>query len=828
MPESHPDYDDDVGHDLTSAALAAVARSRSPTSISGGGGSGNGKGKRAALPREFMGRDRRSLDGRSTGSNEPQTPHRQPNRENTNVYIARGSPEPRSSASTFSSASQQPPLSPRGPRSTRSSTVRELTRRHQTRWLSEDLNGDPDADEDIHGNGRRQSIRGGSAESPLGGLPGGRSLVGEGLRAAGIKTKKGDDVFGSGGAGKVFDERSQTSGSGSSRVSEGVGPPSVALAKVQIVDPRSSNDSERRANRASYNGLSSRPATSMADYHQHGEDAHPPGAAPPVLRSYKSAYTLPERDRDRQGIGASIHARQPSQPAQTISQDRTFSPSPFATRRHTSMTPLPPGSGSTPAPGHQYSTSSEHGRLMLESLQMFESHLTRLPNMGTTTTQTIPDLFRAAQNIVQASDKLNGLLRAGTNGALEEQIDAEVGNNEGASGGEEVAEVWRRVGGEMRESLRISDEVVRTMTGFLLGVGKVLKETAAAAGDGSHSRNGSLDEEGSRRNASPDVEPTNGSGRRSVDGRLSVNSRRSWEPSPRNSSEGTVARRLSVRPEPRPSSSLNTAQNGNGEVGEREPAHTGPSRNGSTLSGTVRRLFTPRDKREQQLNSSMGRGSANVSLDISNGHDPSPTPATRQNQGTLGRARTLPPISMPPPLPSLPSESILRRRGSNAGDKGSRRKPSTASATTVRASNPMAPSVSTPTTAVTTGDGNPFPITRNDSTESTRNTNVTFSRPSTISVSALNGLRKRTISTTSSNAEEVSTSVPQVVSPLSGSETERDTRRKTIGGRAGMRMSLDSAANRDREPVIRAQPQQSMAPSAMRKERRRTVTEIFS
>lgn len=54
-----PVYDEVGDGDLTSAALAAVARSRSPMSLSG-----SGKGKRAALPREFMGRERRSLDGR--------------------------------------------------------------------------------------------------------------------------------------------------------------------------------------------------------------------------------------------------------------------------------------------------------------------------------------------------------------------------------------------------------------------------------------------------------------------------------------------------------------------------------------------------------------------------------------------------------------------------------------------------------------------------------------------------------------------------------------------------------------------------------------------
>lgn len=266
VPDSSPDYDDDrhTG-DLTSAALAAVARSRSPTGVLGGGGSGNAKGKRAALPREFMARDRRSLDGLGrAGSHEPQTPHREPTRENTNVYLARGSPSPNASASTFGFATKPPPpQSPRGLRSNRSSTVRELTRRHQTRWLSEDLTGEHDQDEEPQGAalGRRQSLRSGSAESPLnGGFGMGRSLVGEGLRAAGI-SKRGDDVFSSGGRGgggsKVFDDRSQASGSGEK---------SMALTKVQIVDPRSSNDAERRAHRASYNGTGSRSNTSMADY----------------------------------------------------------------------------------------------------------------------------------------------------------------------------------------------------------------------------------------------------------------------------------------------------------------------------------------------------------------------------------------------------------------------------------------------------------------------------------------------------------------------------------------------------------------------------------
>jgi hypothetical protein len=88
--------------------------------------------------------------------------------------------------------------------------------------------------------------------------------------------------------------------------------------------------------------------------------------------------------------------------------------------------------------------------------------------------------------------------------------------------------------------------------------------------------------------------------------------------------------------------------------------------------------------------------------------------------------------------------------------------------------------------------------------------------------------RKRTISTTSSNVEEISTSVQPIASPLSGSETERDTRRRTVGVRAAMRMSLDGVLHGERAGFGKGQPPTSGVPTTVRKERRRTVTEVFS
>ncbi|OJA10862.1 hypothetical protein AZE42_06837, partial [Rhizopogon vesiculosus] len=180
---------DHASHDVTSAALAAVASSRrSPT------GSGNRR-LRQPLPREFRDDQERNtrLEGRA--SVEPTTPHHNSHRDS---YTSNANPQ----------------YSPRGARVNRSSTVRDLTRRHQTRWLSDDISAHPDS-------GRRQTQRGGSAESSLG--AGGR-LVGEGLRAAGIGMRNGnrttDDLFGQVNDSQVSLSRARTTVSSTNRTVE--------------------------------------------------------------------------------------------------------------------------------------------------------------------------------------------------------------------------------------------------------------------------------------------------------------------------------------------------------------------------------------------------------------------------------------------------------------------------------------------------------------------------------------------------------------------------------------------------------------------------------
>ena len=416
----HVRYHSDDDDDVTTAALAAVASSRrSPT------GSGGKKG-RQPLPREF--RDRKLSDEKvrihpSISRNslrtcmlqapniEPATPHRLSNR----AELGRASPSPRKTRISTS----DPPDSPRRLGQSRYSTVRELTRKHQMRWASEDLSSPSRErpEQPFEGPGRRQGHRTGSSEGLLG-TAGGRSLVGEGLRAAGLTKRRDEDVFISANGStqtSTLGQRTRFSGNSSniagtegdssfdrsmeegSRVDEGVGPPR---------DPKTPINGSIRARPQS--GVLLRPGTSMAALH-HDESA-PPRTAPPALRAYRSTYTL--QDRNVEDL-------------QRQAQDRS---SPFGTMR------------SSTAQSGIREANGDHRRLMLEALTMFESHLSRLPPMGQTTTSTIPEVFQSAQHLVHSLDKLNAMLKEGTNKALEAQIDAELADYKD---GVDLPELWR-------------------------------------------------------------------------------------------------------------------------------------------------------------------------------------------------------------------------------------------------------------------------------------------------------------------------------------------------------------------------------------------------
>jgi hypothetical protein len=227
-----------------------------------------------------------------------------------------------------------------------------------------------------------------------------------------------------------------------------------------LYDPRTpaNGTSHHRAERGAHSGPQSRPTTSMAEFRPINEDLPPPNTAPPALRTYKSTFTF-DRDRDGMSSRQALYT-----PLSTAPQERTYG-SPRTRPRDSPALPLD-------------EQALEHLRLMDESLTMFEAHLSRLPPMGDTTTATVPEVFRSAQAVVRFSEQVNGMLRTATNRALERMIESEVSD---ASPGNEVDMVglWKDVGGDFRDTLRVSDELVRTMTGFLLGVGKVLRESSA-------------------------------------------------------------------------------------------------------------------------------------------------------------------------------------------------------------------------------------------------------------------------------------------------------------------------------------------------------------
>ncbi|GBE85120.1 predicted protein [Sparassis crispa] len=824
----------DDEQDVTTAALAAVASSRrSPQ-----GTNGSSRRNRQPLPREFREGERPSSEVKANG--EPSTPHRPTERYSSPAF------SPHASTSMIPT---NPQTSPRRSGTARYSTVRELTRKHQTRWLSEDLsNGNGDENSPTPGSGgvpgRRQGHRGGSSDGLLVSTSG-RSLLGEGLRAAGLTKRRdaGDDVFTdespttpvvprltkSTGNASVNNgdwgdaSLGQSKGVGlSTRVSEGVGPP----GSNNFESRTPVTTSQRRGDRNSYSGVPIRPGTSMAALHHESPD-NPPRTAPPALRTYKSVRPLPDRDSP-----ASRQARQ--EPVQT-SSDLAYS-SPLASyASHRSSTAPPPSSKGQDA-------NAEHRRLMLEALGMFESHLSRLPPMGQTTTNTIPGLFQSAQHLVHTLDKMNGMLRAGTHKALEAQIDAEV-----ADSAEEVDPVnlWRQVGADHRENLRVSDEVVRNMTGFLLGVGKVLRDASALHGQ--HLRSVSLDDDAAKR-GSPDVNGDRvASGSRPLDGRQSREIRRSWDAKDlRTLTMSSVERSVGST---RPASSLNILRrpgtsSSDGRSADATHEQTPPAmRNNSTAipaSSSTRRFFTTRERRgTPEQDSALAPIITSLdSQDTTNSYEPSPTPTSRHSRSALSeRPRT----AIPPSLSTLPSESLLSCASTVDTDKLSRRKISSNSNITVRAESSTINSVikpPNPTTALTnaTVSNSPdtrYPVLRSESSGSGRTNGVTFSRPSTISVSTLNGLqqqldrdtRARTSSTISA-AEEPIYLAPAAV--ISRSETERDKKRRTLGARS--RISLDSAFGEEGGSVDSSASSilSSSLSSSARRERRRTINEIFS
>ncbi|KZT11867.1 uncharacterized protein LAESUDRAFT_155894 [Laetiporus sulphureus 93-53] len=742
-------------------------------------------------------------------------------------------------------------LSPQRTGTTRTSTARDLTR-HPTRWQSEDLSTRVDESEGPLTNGtnavspgRRLGHKVGTSESHI--SPSSwRTLTSDRLRTAGSTRQRnvGEDPFVNGTASSATAmRRTKSTGPPTAeavdrelptaqtrsreRVVEGFGPPSAPRTERT---PLTSLQKYKERNSFSA-GLLPRPGTSMAALHHDNPDYVPPRTAPSRLRTYRSTYTLADREKIATPHTQHEFAR--------ISAELAYA-SPLTMQRSTS------GSSTS---GHD--SHSEHRRLMLEALSMFESHLSRLPPMGQTTTNTIPELFQSAQHLVHSLDMLNGMLKLDTTKALEAQIEAEI-----ADGNEEVdlAELWRSVGADYRESLRISDEVVRSMTDFLLGAGKVLREASTLQGQQQHLRTVSLDEDAPRRSALDASLPTP-SARSSEDAKSRV-TRRSWEA--REQTE-QVTRLSSRSREPSRVRAASPVMRGSaasssegrsvaGAVGEHTPQTV---RNGSQLthSSSVRRLLSTREQRAAPqlapISTSLGHQTSS-----SYQYEPSPTPLTRISRSmVIERPRTSASVLAKPSLATLPSESLLSRHQSIT-DTSNRRKISSSSNMTIRADPSTFSSVLKPsnaTTAVTTATVSaqtspadidaPYPY--NDESPSERRparsvvNGTTPGRLPSRSVSTLNGLQQREpgwlhamLDSPHPDEEEPVTRLAPAA-PISGSET-----RRTLGLRP--RTSMEREYNefgvlengRNTIGSRRASATASMLSLASR-ERRKTVTEVF-
>ncbi|KAF8462192.1 hypothetical protein JB92DRAFT_3136826 [Gautieria morchelliformis] len=193
----------------------------------------------------------------------------------------------------------------------------------------------------------------GTAEGPLAGREG-RSVVGKGLRAAGLARRGSEDVFAEG----IPQRRTQLSGGLQSRLS--------------LNGSRDGDLNElRRGMACVWSGL--------PDEEQ--DPRTPPSASGSVrttsLSTYRSSYVLPERTMLRH----------------TPQHERS------RTSAYGRATQTP---------------SSEHARVMLDSLTMFDVFDTQLARIPTSS--SAPDLPRIAHSVVHANG-LNTLLRTCARGA---------------------------------------------------------------------------------------------------------------------------------------------------------------------------------------------------------------------------------------------------------------------------------------------------------------------------------------------------------------------------------------------------------------------------
>jgi hypothetical protein len=723
----------------------------------------------------------------------------------------------------------------------RSSTVRERRIPVSPRWSSHDYRTPATlrtrsfntsySNED--GNPRRekqQSQRVGSVEN-VPWSPTGRSLISEGLRAAGLTRRNDED-----GKGKRVEQ--ETRGANGDVFTERVR--KIDWSPQDVMDDgtrRPLVDRERERN------MPQRASTSMAQYQYLDRDS------PDALRGHRTPYSLVLHERDLSTGERTMSALSRRTPGNTPRlgsmhlQERVNTASPF-------------GSCRFPTP------QIEHARLMLDSLTLFESSLAKLPRSASSIgAASHADVLQNAQGMVCAADRLFNLLKQGSTRAIESQVEAEVESAADDPQVKEIVDLWGKVAADYREGSRMADDLIRGITGVLLGIGRVMREFMVEKGVSEfgspsvHGRHASLGGDDLRR-MSPDVSHLNNSGSHSENSseRQSVSSRSS-----RDREREETLRKLASGGAIRPESVLARVSPATfHRLKNREHLDVESIKNGR-IGGSVSRS-TLHEQRVSAQDSSTLRGPSLIPADSQETIHPSPTPASKpKSSSAIGRASAIPPLSIPRPLPTLPSEALLRR----TADEFDGNEPSTTVPSrerrraTIRGSerpvfasltSPASPTIALTPHTVSNTERSSNPIRRADSIKSGRS-QVTFSRPTAVSVERslselqqADGARKRTLSTSSAQDRD-GLSVPPHKNmgrnAVSGSETERDVTRKTLGV-ARARMSLDIQHEDDRNSLgVTADSRKSTSHAAdrsaattilastVKRDRRRTVTDIW-
>ncbi len=615
----------------------------------------------------------------------------------------------------------------------RFATVREPGSRTHGRYASDASSTDMSI---------RQRRRGGSAENAII-PPSGRSLIGETLKSAGLsprKERRGMPTF---------------SPNRASRASMPNGTPGAATLRDAFrSSSREGSHEQERITRSNLDRTSTfrPPASSRA------------GNTPETISRPSFEFSRPSTSvglygRDDHTYAGSPLQRGPSVRASPVNRDngRDLSSPP---RPLLSSRPL-----ATPSPS--LARTRDHPDILIDALSMLEGHLSRLPSSSSVRTT---DCLRSAQTLVDASRTLNAKLRNATNSAIEQHVEAEIEGS--ALDGELLAaELWKNVGTEFRENLRMSDELIRSLTVFLLTFGKLLRDNnhnqnrpASVGSNEDISRLSRLSLESVRRYPDMDSRDSveqvrrNEGSRGSDSGRHSLDSRLSLE---------TPVREPGFSTDVRPSTSMSqTRTESIQRPGIASPDLSRSRKPGmfSVLSSSSKRLFTSR-------RSSQSSSVANPSFSAESDSYDSPTPARHADPARVSNKRGSADWTTERPVSTLPPISLLHRPSDHRLRKN---KTSTTSNATVRGAS-ILPSASTALPAQVT-----ITATANSPEEfQQRSRSMSNASPPSLGdeyndqphyVEREHSPRKRTISSTSDSFED------SPVSPVLGTISHVDVR----------------------------------------------------